>query len=297
MNIIFTITGGIGKCIAGTAVAEAIKKQYPDSKLIVISPHPNIFKNNPFVDKVEQIHGFLNAAYELYCKGKEFKVFTVDPFHHNDFITNTGHLIPTWCKANSIKYNGELPQIFLSEAEQDYYGNYYNFDNLAKPIMAIQVNGGNPDPRIQPGYNWARDLPLEIVKNIIEEYRDHYTIVNIKRPDQQGYNDTIECVDDPRGVAYLLQHSEKRMFIDSFAQHMAAALNLPSTVCWITTSPTVFGYDIHDDVFANPLKKDFVTTESTYSQFELNESIIDFPWDNGNDVFDINKIFQSINKD
>jgi hypothetical protein len=87
------------------------------------------------------------------------------------------------------------------------------------------------------------------------------------------------------------------MFIDSFAQHMAAALNLPSTVCWITTSPTVFGYDIHDDVFANPLKKDFVTTESTYSQFELNESIIDFPWDNGNDVFDINKIFQSINKD
>ena len=44
MNIIFTITGGIGKCIAGTAVAEAIKKQYPDSKLIVISPHPNIFK-------------------------------------------------------------------------------------------------------------------------------------------------------------------------------------------------------------------------------------------------------------
>ena len=227
MNIIFTITGGIGKCIAGTAVAEAIKKQYPDSKLIVISPHPNIFKNNPFVDKVEQIHGFLNAAYELYCKGKEFKVFTVDPFHHNDFITNTGHLIPTWCKANSIKYNGELPQIFLSEAEQDYYGNYYNFDNLAKPIMAIQVNGGNPDPRIQPGYNWARDLPLEIVKNIIEEYRDHYTIINIKRPDQQGYNDTIECVDDPRGVAYLLQHSEKRVFIDSFAQHMsAAALNL-----------------------------------------------------------------------
>ena len=30
MNILFTITGGIGKCIAGTAVAEAIKKQYPD---------------------------------------------------------------------------------------------------------------------------------------------------------------------------------------------------------------------------------------------------------------------------
>ena len=196
-----------------------------------------------------------------------------------------------------IKYNGETPQIFLSDEEQNYYRNYYQFDKLKKPIMAIQVNGGVPDPNIQPGYNWARDLPLEIVTQLIEEYRDHYTIVNIKRPDQQGYDDTVECVDSPRGVAYLLQNSEKRIFIDSFAQHMSAALNLPSTVCWITTSPTVFGYDVHDNVFANPLKKDFQTTHQTFSQFELNESITDFPWDNGNDVIDINKIFQSVNKD
>ena len=47
MNIIFNIIGGIGKCIASTAVLKAIKTQYPDSKVIVISQFPQLFKNNP----------------------------------------------------------------------------------------------------------------------------------------------------------------------------------------------------------------------------------------------------------
>jgi len=47
MNIIFNIVGGIGKCIAATAVLKAIKTQYPNSKVIVFSQFPNIFKNNP----------------------------------------------------------------------------------------------------------------------------------------------------------------------------------------------------------------------------------------------------------
>ena len=37
MNIIFQIDGGIGKSIAATAVCKAIKAQYPNDKLIVIS--------------------------------------------------------------------------------------------------------------------------------------------------------------------------------------------------------------------------------------------------------------------
>jgi len=49
MNIVFQINGGIGKCVMATAVCEAIKKQYPDSKLIVISAYPDAFLNNPHV--------------------------------------------------------------------------------------------------------------------------------------------------------------------------------------------------------------------------------------------------------
>lgn len=296
MNIIIPIAGGIGKCIAGTAFVKAVKKQYPESKIIVSSPYPSVFKHHPDISETILIDAERNSIFSKYCKDKEFKVFIMDPFLHNEFITETNHIIPIWCKSNDIEYNGEKPEIFLTDNEKEYYSNFFMFDRLEKPIFAMQVSGGSIAPNIQPGYNWARDLPQETVVKIIEEYRDYYTIINIKREDQQGYNDTIECNSNVRSIAYLLLNAEKRLFIDSFAQHMAAALNLPSTVCWITTNPTVFGYDIHDNVIANPHNVDFVTETPTYSRYELNESIVDLPWEKTEDIFDVNKIFQSLNK-
>lgn len=296
MNIIIPIAGGIGKCIAGTAFVKAVKKQYPESKIIVSSPYPSVFKHHPDISETILIDAERNSIFAKYCKDQEFKIFIMDPFLHNEFITETNHIIPIWCKSNDIKYNGEKSEIFLTDNEKDYYSNFFMFDKLEKPILAMQVSGGNLAPNIQPGYNWARDLPQETVVKIIEEYRDYYTIINIKREDQQGYNDTIECNSNIRSIAYLLLNSEKRLFIDSFAQHMAAALNLPSTVCWVTTNPIVFGYDIHDNVFANPHNVDFVTETPTYSRYELNESIVDLPWEKTEDIFDVNKIFQSLNK-
>ncbi len=296
MNIIIPIAGGIGKCIAGTAFVKAVKKQYPESKIIVSSPYPSVFKHHPDISETILIDAERNSIFSKYCKDKEFKVFIMDPFLHNEFITETNHIIPIWCKSNDIEYNGEKPEIFLTDNEKEYYSNFFMFDRLEKPILAMQVSGGSIAPNIQPGYNWARDLPQETVVKIIEEYRDYYTIINIKREDQQGYNDTIECNSNVRSIAYLLLNAEKRLFIDSFAQHMAAALNLPSTVCWITTNPTVFGYDIHDNVIANPHNVDFVTETPTYSRYELNESIVDLPWEKTEDIFDVNKIFQSLNK-
>ena len=50
-NIIFNIEGGIGKSIMATAVCEAIKKQYPQDRLIVVTAYPEVFICNPHVDK------------------------------------------------------------------------------------------------------------------------------------------------------------------------------------------------------------------------------------------------------
>ena len=52
MNIIFSIEGGLGKSIMGTAVLSAIKKQYPNDYIIVITGYPDVFIGNPNVNKV-----------------------------------------------------------------------------------------------------------------------------------------------------------------------------------------------------------------------------------------------------
>ena len=182
--------------------------------------------------------------------------------------------------------------IFLSEAEEEYYRPYYKTE---KPLFVIQTNGGVLGPQ-EVGYNWVRDLPENLVREIVDEYKEYYSIVHIKRKDQTVYQDTFECYDNVRGVAILLLMSEKRLLIDSFAQHMAAALNKPSTVCWIGTTPISFGYDLHDNIIANPPEKEFITDAITFNKNELWEPITNLPYSSTDNIFEIDKIFQSINK-
>ncbi len=50
-KIIFSVNGGIGKSIAATAVCKAIKRQYPNDELIVLTGYPEVFVNNPNTDR------------------------------------------------------------------------------------------------------------------------------------------------------------------------------------------------------------------------------------------------------
>jgi len=89
--------------------------------------------------------------------------------------------------------------------------------------------------------------------------------------------------------------SDKRLLIDSFSQHMAAALNLKSTVCWIATKPEMFGYKMHDNILAEPFTKEPDYTSKIYNAFSLSEDIHSIPYNDLSEVFDVNKIISSLN--
>jgi hypothetical protein len=112
MNIIFQISGGIGKCVMGTAVAEIIKKKYPESKLIVVSGYPDVFLNNPFVDRAYSF-GEHKYFYSDYIDGKDFKLFAHDPYLEAEHIIQKEHVIETWCKLFGLEYEGEQPKVYL----------------------------------------------------------------------------------------------------------------------------------------------------------------------------------------
>ena len=52
MNIVFEISGGIGKNIIATVILELLRKKYSKDKIIVISDSKSIFVNNPHADIV-----------------------------------------------------------------------------------------------------------------------------------------------------------------------------------------------------------------------------------------------------
>lgn len=289
MNIIFQISGGIGKCIMATAVCTAIKKKYPESNLIVVSGYPDVFLNNKEVHRSFVFNG-LSYFYDEYIDGKEFLIFANDPYLETGHIRQDEHLLKTWCEMFGLEYNGEQPAIHLTQREAQYFQNKFASD---KPIFLMQTNGG---AQTEHKYSWARDLPSAAIVKVIEHFKNDYTIVHIRREDQLGYNDTIPVTDTFRALCILLAMSSKRLLIDSFAQHAAAALELPSTVCWVSNKPEVFGYDLHDNILANEFTTKPELRNSYISKFNIVGDLIEFPYNSEDEIFDVEAVIESLSK-
>ena len=287
-TVIFTVEGGLGKSIMATAILKVIKKEYKKANIIVVTGYTDVFVGNPNVNKVlhpSQAVGF----YKSYIQNKETKVFVSDPYMTSDFITESAHLLKIWCDMYGLKYNGELPEIFLSKGENEYFAPFYKLD---KPIMAIQPNGGAVGQALK--YSWTRDLPASTVNEVVSQFKNDYAILHIKRDDQLIYENTIGALDSWRSIAIMLSLSTKRLLIDSSSMHISTALNLPSVVGWIGTNPKVFGYDLHKNIIANEPTKEINLESNIYQKHLLYEDISTFPYINFSEVFDTQSIINAL---
>lgn len=288
MNIIFQIDGGIGKNVAATAVCKAIKTQYPSDKLIVITGYPEVYLCNPHVDKALNFNN-LNYFYQDQIEGQKVKMMLHNPYLETDFIAENGHLIKVWCEMFGIKYNGELPELFINNREQTFFTNQFGSQ---KPILVIQSNGGGRD---QPNkYSWTRDLPIATAQKVVNAFTQEYHVIHIRREDQLPLQNTTPIQKDTRALAVLISISAKRLLIDSFAQHTAAALNKPSVVCWIGNTPIQFGYDIHTNIIANPPTIRPELRHSVFSRYNISGQPTEFPYNNEAEIFDAHKIIEAL---
>lgn len=287
MNIIFQINGGIGKVIVSTAICASIKTKYPDAKLIVVSGYPDVFLGNPNVDRA---YAFGQQAYfyKEYIENQEVILFAHDPYLEAKHIKQEEHLIETWCKLYGLPVTKTVGELFLTQREIDFFSKKFVSD---KPILLLQTNGGAESDQ---KYSWARDIPRYVVENVIHEFKEQYNIVHIKREDQLGYDGTFAVSDTFRALIVLVNLSEKRLLMDSFAQHAAAALNKSSTVLWITNSPTVLGYDLHTNIIANPETTSPELRNAYLSKYNIGGDPIEFPYKNESEIFNVDAVINSL---
>jgi hypothetical protein len=287
---IFEISGGLGKHVAATAVAQCIKNNFPDRELIVVCAYPEVFLHLPFVSRVYRL-GNTPYFYQNYIKDKEPKIFKHEPYFTDDHINKKLPLIENWCKLYNLTYNGEMP--ILNPNIRQYH-NGLNKWVRSKPIFLINTNGGPLQGQPYP-YSWARDIPYDLAVKIVEPYKQTHHIIQICR---EGcvHIPGVEVVDKPMSnmeLFTLLLRTDRRVLIDSSLQHAAKAFNLTSTVLWVTTSPKLFGYDTHFNIVAklpdNPPLPDSYLFDYGF-QGPLHECpLFDL------DIFDIDEIISSIN--
>ena len=288
--VLFQISGGIGKCIAATAVCSAIKKKFSDRELIVVSGYPEVFLNNPNVKK-SYAFGNVSYFYQDYVEGKEIEVLVHDPYLTTDAVKESKHLIEIWCDLYNLPYNNEKPELFITQRELDAYQSQVKVD---KPIMIMQTNGGGD---VNKPYSWARDLPSVAVLPIIEEFRNYYAIAHVRREEQQSYQHTIQLTGNLRHVLAVTMLSEKRLVIDSFLQHALSALNLPAVACWVVNSPKLFGYDLHTDIFANPFTVQPELRNAFLGKFNIGGDDMEFPYNNEKEIFDVDAIIKALKQE
>jgi hypothetical protein len=286
-NIIFQINGGIGKCIAATAICKSIKTKYQDSKLIVVSGYPEVFLGNQNVDRA---YAFGQQAYfyKEYIEDKDILVFAHDPYLDAKHIKQEEHLIETWCRIYDLPVIQKEGELFLTQREVDFYKTKFVSD---KPILLLQTNGGaNGDLK----YSWARDIPASVVNKVIEVYKNNYNIVHIRRDDQLQYEGTFGVQDNFRALLVLISLSEKRLMMDSFAQHASACLGKESTVLWIVNSPKVFGYDLHKNIVANKETTSPELRNAYLSKYNISGDLLEFPYNNEEEIFNVENVINAL---
>ena len=287
--LVWHIQGGLGKNIAGTALIRDLKEFYFDRKLIMVVSYPEVFLNNPNIDRVYQI-GQAPYFYQDYIENKDVIVFKHEPYDQTGHITKKKHLIENWCDLLGIKFTNQQPEIHVNYIQKMTTGLW----KRDKPVMVLQTNGGPANQ--QYSYSWTRDMPIEVAEELVNRYKNEYHIVQITRAD--GYPlDGVERVDrilSNMELFALLVESKKRILIDSCLQHAAAAFKLPSMVLWIGTSPIVFGYDLHRNIIAKLTARDNQLIGSYLFDYQFENNAHECPYIDVKDIFDLDEIFNNV---
>lgn len=287
--IVFHSEGGHGKQIMATAVIRAIKKAYPNKKIIWTTSWDGPAFYNPNLFRFYTLN-HVQYFFTDFIK-EDTKIFRQEPYLTEDHIMNRKHLTETWCDMFGIPYDGYKPELYINPREIEIARDKIKPDN--RPIMLLQTHGGGGNQYSKK--SWFRDMPIEIAQKLANYFSKSYRVLHIRNGDQPALQNTEPLNLPHRELYAVFLLSSKRLFIDSFSQHVAAALGLQSTVLWIGNKPEVFGYSEHINIQPNANYVRELTKFSYLDKFSIDGQVQQFPYDTVN-LFDINKIIEAVNR-
>lgn len=293
--VIWHVQGGLGKNVAATALIKDLKNNYLDRKLILVCSYPELFLNYSEIDKVYAI-GNHPYFYENYIENKDVIIYKHEPYDQTGHITRKKHLIENWCNLLDIEYKNQIPNILINYSQNQLLKKW----DRPKPILLLQTNGGplqdpnNPLPL--SSYEWTRDIPPELAQIIVNKYYNKYHIIHLTKP--EGYIlENVERLDTKLSLINLfslISTSQQRLLIDSSLQHISAAMNIPSIVFWIGTSPISFGYKSHKNISANlPSKANQLINSYTFD-YQFADNSHECPYLKVDEIFNIKEVLNNL---
>lgn len=244
MDFVFEFSGGLGKNIMFTSFVKWVNEKFPDSKITVISPYPELFEYNPRIYRnlpVTQSYLFAD-----YIQGNDFR--KGDPYTLFDYYReeNKEHFCTICPIAFGFgEYNEKFHnEIFLTNGER------IEFSEMEKKnVITIQPFGGTPNglnfnakDKIDSSEN-ERDIPMDILIKIVTILKKKgYEVIQVRGQTDPQVPGTTQLLMPFRNFVSLGIHCKGHIGIDSSFMHAMAAFDKPQMIFWGQTNVDNLGY-------------------------------------------------------
>lgn len=263
-KVVIMVSGGIGREIALTGVVTEYAKRNPDKEVNVIAGFPDLYLNNPYINRVYPI----SHQYVFDDVIKNSTYIDLEPYNDVDYYKNDKHLIEVYAKQLLGKLEFIEPQVYLHQQEVNMAKDFAK--NFKKPIIFMQPFGStggqftqkcNKDSGIEctditlmedPS---NRSLSFELTDKLCEELKEDYDLILIRTPNQYTPKDIpslLQANGQPmpiRQILAILPYVKGFISCDSFLHHAAKTMELNNgIVLWGTTKVENLGYDCFDNL-------------------------------------------------
>ena len=302
--------GALGDVVRTLPIAEAIKKQFPDSELTWITK-PNalqLLENNPLIDKAlpiplktnesfDVLYNFdleveattlankikANKKYGFYIENNYPMAFNPGAEYYLNTLfddelkkTNKKTYQEMMLEAAELKNENFSPKIYFNDKDHFYASLFLKNNNLStEKLIGIHMGAGTRWPSKAGSQEKIRELVIKLKER-------NYNVILFGGPDE--INEIEKLANElkvPRNnqnntikeFASLVNLCEKMVCSDSFALHVSLALNKPTVGLFFCTSPhEVEGYNLLTKLVAPKLEEFFPEKMDQYDE-ELVNSI------------------------
>lgn len=275
-NKFVRITGGAGRIICSSPSIEKLSKTH---NVIVQTPHPWVFKNNPNIKMNLHLD---TPAWQQYIKNSDF--IEPEPYHDHYYYNQKHHLIQSFDYLLNNECDMTTPKLYLSENEKLF--GYENINALKKnfkcdKVAIIQPFGQTANPNANFYDETGRSIPYTLTLKIIKMLSSCGILVFVMGVNNKELSEipNVVCFTyTMRNWASLFNFIDYFIGCDSVGQHMARSFGVQGTVFLGQTYRENISYKyfniIQKEGFPeeyNPFRIEVLTHNSSPFNFDHNE--------------------------
>lgn len=249
-TILFLPWGGYGDILLATGTLKKLRQYHPKAKIYCLNRKKmqEILQHNPHIDR------FIPFPHKLFPKKNlqlamnnpeadpmicysaygYFKPSENYPLRHA--ISVIGDMVGVEAELNDMR-------VYFSHAETEFARQFKN--EMVKPFVLLQIT-----PLSHPGKAWSNERWAEVVKFLDSQ---GMTTMQVGLSDEELIAGAVSLLGKTTILQALALLKEAVFFlgIDSVFQHAAYALGVPALVLFGASTPAVWGYPAHINLYSD----------------------------------------------